>query len=72
MQRGILHTPLPAALPEASAWWAGGTEELVPSLTLLMYDVPKDSLRELTGPLSHLPPSLLTSGSCQFYKATPS
>lgn len=58
MQRGILHTPLPAALPEASAWWAGGAEEFVPSLTLLMYDVPKHSLRELMGPPSHLPPSL--------------
>lgn len=74
MQRGILHTHLclqPCLMSLAGEQEHGPTgehEELVPSLTLVMYSVPKDSLRELTVsplPLSHLPSSLLTPGSCQ-------
>lgn len=64
MQRGILHTHL--CLQRCLRSLAGGQEhgptgeheELVPSLTLVMYSVPKDSLRGLTVsplPLSHLP-----------------
>lgn len=49
MQRGTLHTHLCLQPCLVSGWWAGACEELVPSLTLLMYSVPKDRLRELTG-----------------------